>query len=352
MIRHAPETAVDGQTVGPIEMGGGDPHRGVCREEPEQGAPAIEIEFAENIIDQENRRWTVKRFEEPLLGAFKREGNGALLPFTGVFGGGSALDLQEQLIAVWTDTGLAEAEIAFCLALEILEQRIAFTARLILELQLLGGTDGCVGFGRRQGETGNHLAASLPEVIAAGGKEFVVIATLSPGTGGRFLEEGVAGGEGAFVLAESLAVGGVELLTEEIEITSPAFSAPAHEIEVAIAEPDNPAAREVFRCGRGFGPVDLESAPRLETAGESGVGEQSVHLEAGAIVPDQFAHGPGAGGLEPQEDADRFEDGGFALGIGADKEIRGRPRIEGDAGEATKVTKHQTAQHFGSGSTG
>jgi hypothetical protein len=61
---------------------------------------------------------------------------------------------------------------------------------------------------------------------------------------------------------------------------------------------------------------------------------------------DEFGGGGGAGGLEAEENADGFEDGGLALGVLADDASARRAGVEIQGVEAAEVAQADFGDHL------
>ncbi len=98
--------------IEPAEVGGGDEPLGFEREVGEEVRAAGGVEFAENVVDEENGDAGGASDHEAGLGELEGDGEGALLALGGEFDGVEAVDFEGEVVAVGADDGLAEAGLA------------------------------------------------------------------------------------------------------------------------------------------------------------------------------------------------------------------------------------------------
>ena len=282
--------------IGPEEVGGGDEFLGVCGECGEEGVAAAGVEFAEDVVEEEDGVAAGEGAEDGGLGEFEGEGDGALLAFAAEAVGWAGVDGEGEVVAVGACGGDAAAEFFVAETFE-LGWQIGFRAWEGSDGEEFGGrADGGVGGGGFRGEGGEELGAEGGEDGGGVGEDAGVGVDLPPWRGGVAAEEEVAGAEGGFAAAEGWAVFGEELGTEEVEVAAADFAGAGDEVAVGVAEPDDePAGGEVVSGFALGGAVDGEGT----AVGTCGVAEFAVIEGAGDAEgiggeADEFASSGGA----------------------------------------------------------
>ena len=86
--------------IQPAEVGRGDQFLAAGGERGEEGVAAVGIKFAEDVVEQQDRRLLAGFAQEGGLGEFEGEGDGALLAFRGELPGRPIVEQQLKIVAV------------------------------------------------------------------------------------------------------------------------------------------------------------------------------------------------------------------------------------------------------------
>lgn len=286
---------------GPIEVGGGDELLGGNGEGVEEGVASARVEFAEDIVEEEDGWVVVEGVEETGLGEFEGEGEGTLLTFGGEGGGGVVVEGDGEVIAVGADQGEAAARFFGGAGSEGIGE-VGGGAWRVLEGEGLGGgaADVAVSGGGPGGEGADEFRAETGEGGAMFKEQTGKGGDLA-GVGAILLEESIAGAEGFVIGEPGGAIGGKRLGPKEIEVPSATFAGSADEGEVVVPHPDKDG---------GVG----------EVAGRREVGQAGGAQVPPAVVPEEF-EGNGGGGR-------RSVVGGRRTGISGD-EVTGEAEAVG-----------------------
>ena len=103
--------AIDGQDLGSIEplgiegveVGGGNQGLKAVFDDVEQMVLAGEVEFGENVIEEQERRFTDDGFDRLEFGELNRKNEGALLTLGAEMTGGVMVDPQFDVVAMGAD---------------------------------------------------------------------------------------------------------------------------------------------------------------------------------------------------------------------------------------------------------
>lgn len=102
-----PADQAAGEFAGPVFLGTGheDLASGVFRavEEGHESGAAVGVEFAHNIVDEEDGGGAEEAGEVFGLGHFQSDGEGTFLAFAGVVGGGLSVEVEMEIITVGAD---------------------------------------------------------------------------------------------------------------------------------------------------------------------------------------------------------------------------------------------------------
>lgn len=332
----------------PTEVSGGDPFLGVLWEVGEQGVAALRVEFSEDVVHEEDGSFWGVLGEDFPLGEFEGEGDGSLLALGGKVGGREAVDADGEFIAVGADDGLSCGGLAVPGLKDGVFEGGAGGGEVLEAECLVFAGDGELCGGGEGGEIGDELGASVGEVGAVLDEDFLVGDELGKAESG-FFEEEVFGFEGAPVATVGGAVGGVELGADKVQETSACFAGAPNEIEIFISHPDDESALgEVGGVGRAGFPVDVKGEGVVEVLdfavllpwicgdAESRGGDSGEGLEA-----------VGARGVEADEGANGFEDGGFSLCVVADEDGSLRRDFDGEVLKAAEVPQAEVGEHAG-----
>ncbi|MEY5026750.1 MAG: hypothetical protein RLZZ244_2278 [Verrucomicrobiota bacterium] len=243
------------------------------------------------------------------------------------------------------DGGLAQAEILEAGGFEGVGEGGARPGAVEGVEFFASGADGGVGELGEGEECGEQLGAGEGDLATVGEEEGVEGGDFAPAGGGGFQQE-VAGAQGAVVVAEGASVVGADLGGEEVEETAALFGAPADDFDVGIGEPDDAFGEEVVGRGGLFDGVEGEFfALGAEVELEVFAAGVAVDEETACAVLDDFSEARGAWGLESEEDANGLEEGGFAVGVGAEDEVE--PGLEGgfEVFEAAEVAQFDVLEH-------
>lgn len=111
-----PADQAAGEFAGPVFLGTGheDLATGVVGaiEEGHKTGATVGVEFAHDIVDEEDGGGTEEAGEVLGLGHFASDGEGAFLAFAGIVSGGLSVEVEEEIIAVGADEGGFEGAFA------------------------------------------------------------------------------------------------------------------------------------------------------------------------------------------------------------------------------------------------
>ena len=321
---------------------------GIGGQGAEETPAAFGVEFAEDIVEQVNRRGAAPGADEGGLREAQGEGEGALLAFTGEGGGGGAVQFERNIVAVRTDDSLPQASFfrgaggqgrgEIVAAGALVAQRGGFAARA-------DGAHVEIDEGR---QFRAELAADLREVSASGEERSVIGGEFASAVR-SFFEQEIARAQGALVSAEMPEVTGIALAAEKVEEAAPFGRGAADQFDVLVGKKRDQSGAQVFV---GFALRDVveqkfAAGGWREVAGEVAVADASGEREALRAVPDGFGQGAGARRLEAEQDADGFEEGGFAAGVGSGEKVEARCGVEGGSREAAEVVEGNWAEQHG-----
>ena len=149
--------------AGPVFFGAGHEDLAAAAagllEEGEEAAAAFDIEFAHDVINEEDGRGAVDAGEEFGLGHFEGDGEGAFLAFAAKLGGGFLVLQELKVFAMGADEGGAEAAFPGA-GLGEFDGEIVFDTGQIINAEFLGIIrDATVGEAGERGEFGMALRA-------------------------------------------------------------------------------------------------------------------------------------------------------------------------------------------------
>ena len=241
-------------------MGGGDQFLRSGGEGSEEGVAAGWVEFAEDIIDEEDGVAVGEGGEHGGLRETEGDGDGALLAFAGEAVGGAAIDGWGEVVAVGSGGGDAAAEFLRSESFQLGEV-IRFAAWVPWEGEgFRGEGDGGVGGGGGWAQGVHEGAAEFREAGTFRGEDAAIGIDLRPWWRSVAAEEEVAGAQSGVAAAEGGQVVREELGSEEVEIASAEVAGAGDERAVTITEPD-----DQFRGGEVVG-----GAAHWVAAGEEG----------------------------------------------------------------------------------
>ena len=254
---------------------------------------ARRIEFAEDVVEEEDGRVGGLVGEVIGLGQAQAQGGGALLRAGGEVGGRPAVEIDEQVVSVGADGGGATGQVAgFRLAQGL---RVG---GLVSEAQRLGGIVGRaqseMSGGGEIGEGAGGLGARLPDWLGGGLEQLVPLLQLGvEGAAlGDALEQGVALRQCALVAAEIGRVGALPLSDGDVEVASAEGRGTGEQVEIEGSELDGADRAE----GLGGSAGDAVDANPLAGQGSAG----SLSGGAGS------AGGAGGAGGERDFDLERL----------------------------------------------
>ena len=203
------------------------------------------VEFAHDVVDQQNGWGAVGGGEVLGLGEFEGDGEGAFLAFAGEIGGGFVVELEAQFIAVRAEEGGAKGALSVAHAMEF-GGEVFFDAGLVFDAKFFAiGGDAGVGGGDARAEFGQERAAAGHYFVTK--LDHFVRETFEGGfVDGPFFEERIAGAYGAGVVLQKGQVSGQGLGEEEIKEAPAAAACAFDELEVLGAKGDGAEGAEVI----------------------------------------------------------------------------------------------------------
>ena len=200
----------------PLPRGGGEDALGIRRERGEQAPAPLGVEFAENVVEQIERRRTAPRANEFGLREAQGEGERALLPLAGEGRGSGAVQFEEDIVAVRTDYGLAQAPFFLGAPRQRSGQVVPSGTLVVQSAGFAARTNRSHVLGDKRRQFGAKFPPHAAEVLSGGEERSVVSGNFASAVR-AFFEQEVARAEGAFVSAEIFQVTGVALAAEKIE---------------------------------------------------------------------------------------------------------------------------------------
>ena len=345
--------AVEGlaEFAGPVFFGAGHEDLTAAAagllEQGEEAAAAFDIEFAHDVVDEEDGRRAVDAGEEFGLGHFEGDGEGAFLAFAAKLGGGFLILQKLKVVAMGADEGGAETAFPGA-GLGEFDGEIVFDTGQIINAEFLGIIrDATVGEAGERGEFGDELAAGADDFVAEL-DEFLGEAVEGGFIGQALFEDGVAGADAVHVALEEGQVAGLGLGEEEVEKAAAGAGGAFDELEVFGAKDDGAQGAEIFH----------EAFYGLAVEGEVPFAAGPVHFDfafaladdfaadkvAFGAVPDHLGAADAAKGAEGGHEVDGFEDVGLALGVVAEEDVEAGRKIDVQPRVIAEVTETQMSQ--------
>ena len=349
-----PAVEVLAEFAGPVFFGAGHEDLTAAAaglfEQGEEAAAAFDVEFAHDVVDEEDGRGAVDAGKEFGLGHFEGDGEGALLAFAAELGGGFFVLQELEVVAMGADEGGAEAAFAGA-GLGEFDGEIVYDAGQIIKAEVLGIVgNAAVGEAGEGGEFGDEFAAGADEVVAEF-DEFRGEAVEGGFVGLALFEDGVAGADAVQVALEEGQVAGLGLSEEEVEKAAAGAGGAFDELEVLGAEDNGAEGAEVFH----------EAFDGLAVEGEVAFAAGPVHFDfafaladdfaadevAFGAVPDHLGAADAAKGAEGGQEVDGFEDVGLTLGVVAEEDVESGREINVQPRVIAEVTETQMSQMHG-----
>jgi histidyl-tRNA synthetase len=282
------------------------------------------------------------------LGQTEGEGERALLAFAGVSRGGRAIQLEAHVIAVRSDHGLPEAALLGCAGSERLCEVLTTGLFVMQAGGFTARTDGSRMFGH---ERSQFAAEFLPHAseVSPGGEERSVVGGKFASAVRAFLEQEVARAQGAVVGAEIFQIGGIALAAEEVEEAAALGGGAADQFDILVGKKRDQPGAQVF-VGFALRQIVEEKFASLgsgKVASQRPLAGASGQGKALRPVAHSLGQRSGSGGLQAQKDADRFEDGRLATGVGGAQQVQARSRTELGPREAAEVVQGERGENHG-----
>jgi hypothetical protein len=342
---------VTAEFAGPVFFGAGheDLAAGVVGafEQGQQTAAAFHVEFAHDVVDQEDGRGAVETGEVFGLGHFQGDGERPFLAFAAVLGSGAVVQLELKLVAMWADERGAIG--AFTGAgLGEFDGKIFFDARLVFEAKFLGIVgDPTIGEAGERRQLGNQFMPHANEVIAefhqlrreAFECEFVHDA---------LLEQSIARAECTGVTLQQRQISGMCLRQQQVNKAASRAGGSFDQLKVFGAEDDNANGAEVIG----------QFADRLVVQAEFALGIGPIHFDfvftlphdlaadevAFLAVPNHLRAANTAERAQRGHQIDCFQDIGLALGVVAKQNLESWSEINVQPRVIAEVAKSEMSQ--------
>jgi len=310
-----------------ILPGGGDEFLGVNRKRLEQGGPAMGIQLAKHIVDQQHGFAARGAGEDRGLGEPGRQNHGPLLAFGRKPGRGMPVDQQFQVVPVRPHQGLAGLPLRFTGCAQRIGQRGRMRGNEG-KRERRGAGDPSVGFSCIRPELLKNLSAECSHPRTVFEERTIERGQLVRRRAGQ-AKQPVAGTQGMGVAPQGIPVSGRHLQRQLIHERAPGFRPAAHQLDVAVGKPHRPAHFEITGCRPLLDRIHRELAP-LGAVVELQVKrpEPSVHHQPARAPTQHIREAAGPGRLQPQQDGDRFEKRRFSLRIGTAEQVGSR--MKGD----------------------
>jgi len=326
--------------LGPVEVGGGDELLQAVGQGSEEGVTPLDVELAEDVVDEEDRSEAAVGIEELGLSELEGERETALLAFGAEVAGAFSVEGEEEIVAVWPDGGEAAPCVVFAGLVECGSEGSRLSARLPFDGRHLGAPaqsgvsllhEGTrrIGDGRSKA---HELLAGLDEDCRVG-------VDLRPGKRVA-LEQEVSTLEGLLVGAELLSVFGVELTPHKVEKLPPPEGVAADKLNVAIAHPHDPTALLQIFTDRINGRVVDGKFPLTSAIADTEAsirGHAALDKKVILLKLDQFFLLPRARALQPEQEADRLKECRLPFAVGPQENRTIFRQLELYFGEAAQV---------------
>jgi hypothetical protein len=229
----------------PLPRGGGEDTLGIRGERGEQATAPLGVEFAENVVEQIERRGTAPRADQFGLREAEGEGERALLTLAGEGRGSGAVQFEEDVVAVRTDYGLAQASFFVGAPRQRGGEVVPSGTFVVQSAGFAARTDRSHVLGDKRRQFGAKFPPHAAEVLS-GGKQRSVVSGNFASAMRAFFEQEVARAQGAFVSAEIFQITGVALAAEEIEEAATLRRRAADEFDVLVGKKRHQSGPEVF----------------------------------------------------------------------------------------------------------
>ena len=292
----------------PLPTRGGEDALGVGGQRGEQAPSAVVVEFAEDVVEEVDRRRPAAGADEFRLGEAQGQGHRALLAFAGECPRCCAVEFERDIVAMRTDHGLAQSPFflrgrrqgprKIVAPGASVAQRHAFPARA-------DGVD--VAFNERI-EFAAQPGADLRQVFPGGDQGSVVGRDFAAAVR-TFLEQEIACPQGAFVGAEIFQISRVTLAAEKVEEAAAFGGGAADEFDVLAGKERDQTHAQVIIGFPLHDFVEHQLAPldAGKVAGEVPPVAAAVEGEPGGAVTDGLREGAGARRLDTQQNANGLE---------------------------------------------
>lgn len=340
--------------LGPVFLGAGHEDLAVgavgALEQGEKSAAALDVEFAHDVVDQQDRRRSVDAGEVFGLGHFQGDGEGALLAFAAIVGGGLFIQMQQDIVAMRADNGRALTLFPVP-GLRQLHGKVALHTGAVFHAQFLGVVrDPPECQARQRREPGEELLAK-PDQLVAAFHQFPRKTVQGGRVDHALFEDGVAGAHSLHVALQEGQITGVGLGEEQVDEAAPDSRRALDELQILGAEDDDPQSSEEvgeFSDGLGIqgqfaffaGPVHLDFAFTLSD-------DAAADEVAGFVMSDHLGAADAAEGTEGGEEIDRLQNVGLALRIVSEQHVEARLEVDVEPAVVAKVAESQMFQVHG-----
>ena len=229
----------------PLPCGGGEDALRIRGKRGEQAPSALGVEFTEDVVEQVDRRGAAARADQFGLGEPQGQRERALLALAGERRGGGSVQFEENVIAVRTDHGLAQASLFHGACLQRGREVLPSGTLIAQTAGFATRADGRHMPGHQGRQFGAEFLPRAAEVLSGGKKRSVVSRDFASAVRTLFEEE-VARAQGAFVGAEIFQVARVALAAQKVEEAAAFRRRAADQFDVFVRKKGDQSGAEVF----------------------------------------------------------------------------------------------------------
>src|SRR5438105_379446 len=204
----------------------------------EQGVTTNRIEFAENIVEQKQRRRLLFQREQLRLRDFQGERDRPLLAFGCKLRRFFSLDQQFDVVPMRTDDGLTQTQLPRMRTGEVPREILGVPRRESKLEIFFDSADELMRFGSERRESFHQSRPYLAQLRAMLDERLIVGRELAR-TRLRGLQERVPRTQRSLISAQARPIKRIDLAAEKIKVAPAEFRSSAHELDVHVGERDH-----------------------------------------------------------------------------------------------------------------
>ena len=334
----------DGCRTQPVEVRGSDQLLRAGRQGREERGTARAIEFAENVVEQQEGRRGKMVLQQPRRAELQRECDGPLLPLAGQRGG-LAVEVQRQVVAMRPDGGLAQPRVVLARRRERGGEVFAAPRQELNAEFFARTTDRAVRRPDRLLQIAHQLPARLHDPRAGVEESLFESRDLAPARRGSFQQD-IPRAQRPLVIVQGPPVRPIALRRHEIQKPAPAITAPAHQFDVAVPEPNQARDLQILPRGLLLHAVQRQLLPlAAEIKLQVPLPEIPIHHQPAPSVLDDVSQPGDPRRLQPQQNARSLQQRGLAARVRPHDEIHTRRKLRREPIEAAEVADFESGKH-------